>query len=202
MKRILTGLILVLAGSAASGELPTRDEVLNRFAEAVGGKEALQAREQLCYEGTIVQDLAWKDPAHIEVPFRACAEKTGRLLYVESADWADLPGTDSGDPNLKLRWLMHPEFALTVEEFFPELEVRHREMRAGRGVIVLAPKAMKFEYYALYFDEETGLLNHVGYHNDLKDWRMVNGVLFPHTFIFGRKGGHTTYQFERVGAKP
>jgi hypothetical protein len=47
-------------------------------------------------------------------------------------------------------------------------------------------------------DEETGLLNHVGYHNDLGDWRAVNGVKHPHRWAFGHKGGHTTYISEKI----
>ena len=108
---------------------------------------------------------------------------------MESADWADLPTEDTEELRAKLRWVMHPSFATQVEDFFPDLEVVRREVRDGRRVVVLAPAEMKFEYYALYFDEETGLLNHIGYHNELTDWREVDGVLCPHTFVFGRKGG-------------
>ena len=67
---------------------------------------------------------------------------------------------------------------------------------------VLAPRELPFEHYSLYFDVQTGLLNHVGYHNDLKDWREVEGVLLPRRWVFGRKGGHTTYVFEDFASGP
>ena len=203
MNRILWGMFsgLAMAGIAVAGELPTKDEVLNRFAEAVGGQEVFLERSEMCFEGTIVQDLSWTNPQHSETPFKACSDSEGQVRYVESGDWEDLPQVDSGEPRLKLRWIMHPRFPLVVEDYFPDLEVAGREFRDGRSVVVLAPEGMDLGNYALYFDEATGLLNHIGYHNDLKDWVEVDGVLFPHSFVFGRKGGHSTYRFERVVGK-
>jgi hypothetical protein len=183
---------------AAADDLPEVEQVLDRFVEAVGGRAALERIEVRRFRGTIVQDLTWKEPQHQETPFVAETGAGGRVRYAESADWADLPELDSGEPRRKLRWLMHPRFALVAEEFFPDLEVTGREVRGGRAVIVLAPEELPYEHYALYFDEETGLLNHIGYHNELPDWRNVDGVLFPGRIVFGRKGGHTTWVFEEV----
>jgi hypothetical protein len=198
--------LVLLLGSLnpiPAGDLPTTDEVLGRFIAAVGGREALESLEQRRVRGTIVQDLSWTDPQHQETPFIALADAAGVVLYAETQDWADLPAVDDGEPRRKLRWILHPRFALVVQEFFPALEVRGRERRAGRDLLVLAPQGLPFEHYALYFDEESGLLRHVGYHNDLEDWREVEGgVLMPGRWIFGRKGGHTTYVFEEVAGRP
>jgi hypothetical protein len=124
------------------------------------------------------------------------------VRYAESSRWEDLPGVDSGEPNRKLRWLMHPRFPLVVAEFFPELKVTGRETRDHRSVIVLTPGALPADHYALYFDEESGLLSHVGYYDDLRGWHRVDGVLFPERLVCSRKGGHTTYVFEEVASGP
>lgn len=195
---VATLLAVTCCPTAHAADLPTTEEVLDRFAEAVGGRAALEVIDVRHYRGRIVQDLTWKDPQHEEVPFVAEADGAGRVRYTESAEWDDLPALDTGEPRRKLRWLMHPGFALVVEEFFPELEVVGHEVRAGREVVVLAPAELPFEHYALYFDVETGLLNHMGYHNDVEDWHRVDGVLLPHRLVFGRKGGHTTYIFEEI----
>ncbi len=179
-------------------DLPDADAVLERFVEAVGGRAALESLDVRRFRGTIVQDLTWKEPTHQETPFVAEAYGDGGIRYAESADWADLPELDNGEPRRKLRWLMHPRFALVVGEFFPNLRVTGREVRNGRSVIVLAPRDLPYEHYALYFDEKAGLLRHVGYHNDVKDWQAFDGVLFPCRWVFGRKGGHTTYVFEQI----
>ncbi|UCF69254.1 MAG: hypothetical protein JSV80_08240 [Acidobacteriota bacterium] len=187
---------------AAAAELPTTQEVLDRFVEAVGGRQALEAIDVRHCRGMIVQDLTWKDPQHQETPFLAETDAEGCVLYAESADWTALPSLDTGEPRRKLRWIMHPRFALVIADFFPELAAAGREVRDGRNVIVLAPRDLPFEHYALYFDEETGLLNHIGYHNDLEQWSDYDGVLLPTRWIFGRKGGHTTYVFHEIANGP
>ena len=53
-------------------------------------------------------------------------------------------------------------------------------------------------YYALWFDRETGLLNQIGYHWNVKDYRPVDGVLVPHLIEEGRKGGVIRYQAEEI----
>jgi hypothetical protein len=199
---LVTVLLLTCGSTGLAGDLPSVDDVLERFIEAVGGQSALESATVRHYSGRIVQDLTWTDPQHTEVPFVAVADAEGLVRYAESAEWKDLPDLDNGEPRRKLRWLMHPRFALVVQEFFPGLEVRKREVRSGREVIVLAPSELPFEHYALYFDVETGLLSHVGYHNDVEEWRRTGDVLFPHRWVFGRKGGHTTYVFESVVTSP
>ena len=181
-----------------ASDLPDVDTVLERFVEAVGGRATLELIDARRFRGTIVQELSWKVPQHQETPFVAETNSGGRVLYAESPEWVDLPRFDNGEPRRKLRWLMHPRFALVVEQFFPGLQVAGREFRNGRSVIVLAPESLPYEHYALYFDEQTGLLNHIGYHNDIPDWRERDGVMFPTRMVFGRKGGHTTYLFDDV----
>lgn len=201
MKILLAILALGAAlGASAAEAPPTVQSVLDRFTAAVGGHPALEAIDVRHYRGTIIEDLSWKDPTHEETPFVAEADAAGRVRYAESEHWAELPDSNDTALGAKLHWLLHPHFAVCVEEFFPGLTISGREVRAGRNVVVLAPRDLDFAYYALYFDEETGLLNHVGYHNDLQDWRAENGVLFPHRWVFGRKGGHTTYVFAEIGS--
>ena len=199
MNRVITFVLsFLIVQAVAADELPGVGEVLGRFVEAVGGREALEAVDQRSCRGTIVQDLSWDEPQHRETPFIAVAGISGSVRYAETRDGSELPQEDAVELRRKLRWIFHPRFALVVEDYFPGLAVDRREMRAGRSVVVLVPKDLRPEFYSLYFDEQTGLLNHVGYHNDLGDWRAADGVLYPHRWMFGRKGGHTTYVFEQV----
>jgi hypothetical protein len=196
--------ITMIAPDPAPGPapLPGVDAVLERFVEAVGGARALERLTVRHCRGTIVQDLTWKEPTHEETPFVMEADAGGCVRYAESSAWADLPDTNAADLTIKMRWLMHPRYALAVEQFFPGLAVTGKEVRNGRTVVVLAPADRPFEHYALYFDAETGLLNHIGYHNDVTDWREENGVLVPHRVVFGRKGGHTTWVVEECRSGP
>ena len=200
MKKMIWAVMLVtaMAGQAAPQDLPDPEAVIQRFIEAVGGSQALEDRAGLGFEGVIIQDLTWTDPQHTETPFVAWAGLDGRVLYAEKANLEDLPGIDTGEPTGLLRFLMHPRFALMVQEFYPGLTQVTREVRDGRLVLVLGPGGENSWSHALYFDEGTGLLSHVGYHHDLQEWREAQGVLFPHAVVFGRKGGHTTYQFDKI----
>lgn len=205
--RNVTMILLVLLGLGTSSagpaaELPTTEEVLVRFVVAVGGREAMEEVHVRHYRGVIVQDLSWKEPRHQETPFVAESSSGGQVRYAEATSWLGLPTEDDGTPRDKLRWLIHPRFALVVEQFFPDLEVKGRELREGRSVIVLESGPLPREHYALYFDEESGLLAHIGYHTDLRDWRRVDDVLVPMRWVFGRKGGHTTYLVKEVGCGP
>ncbi|MCP4574009.1 MAG: hypothetical protein GY838_16745 [bacterium] len=199
---VLLATVLVTAAPTLAGDLPTVDSVLTHFITAVGGPDALNALEERHHQGAIIQDLTWTEPQHQETPFVATADTTGLVRYAETASWSDLPPNDATDLRTKLRWVFHPRFALVVEDFFPHLRVDRREVRDGRPTVVLVPRDLKPEHYSLYFDEETGLLTHLGYHNWLEDWREADGVLVPHRFVFGRKGGHTTYVWEEIAAGP
>lgn len=196
--------IAILAATAVSAgdELPTVEAVLDHFVTAVGGAEILNGVEERHYRGTIVQDLSWKEPAHQETPFLAAADADGHVRYAEVESWAELPAADAKDLRSKLRWIFHPRFALQVEEFFPNLRFSHCEEYQDGYLAVLVPQDLKPEYYSLYFDQTTGLLVQIGYHNWLRDWREVDGVLYPHEWVFGRKGGHTTYVWDEVATGP
>lgn len=191
-----------LAAPAGAEELPDARAVLDRFVEVVGSRAALERIETRHFRGTVIQDLAWKEPRHQERSFVAETHADGTVLYAESTERADLPALDTGEPGRKLRWLMHPRFALVVEDFFPDLRTVRREIREGRPVIVLQPASLPREHYSLYFDEFTGLLSHIGFYIDPLDWQETGGVLFPSRVVFGRKGGHTTWVFEEITALP
>jgi hypothetical protein len=190
------------APTAQAADLPTVEDVLARFVAAVGGKEALQNVDVRRSTGTIVQDLSWTDPTHQETPFVVVADSDRNIRYAESRNWADADATAGADLRAKLRWLFHPRYALIVQDFFPDLAVNEVQERNGRQVVVLSSPDQQFSYFALYFDLETGLLNHIGYHNEILEYRWVDGVRYPHRVVFGRKGGHTTYVFQDVTVEP
>lgn len=205
MKRFtLTLMIWILAPWAGvkAEEWPSATGVLENFVAAVGGERALAARDSIRFTGIIVEEIEGREPSRTSTPFRAVGRADGSLRYAESETWSDLPAVDTGEPSKKLRWLMHPRFALVLPEFFPGLEVVRREARDGRPFVVMVPAVGKFAHDALYFEESSGLLQHLGYFIDLRDWRPEGGVLFPHEIVFSRKGGHTTYRFDKVQAFP
>lgn len=207
MARLMMALLVLGAGYAFADVPVAEDEVtvegvLARFVAAVGGADALGMVTERYSRGTIVQDLTWTDPRHQEIPFVAYCDVDWNVRYAQKPDWAALSEVGDGGLQDKLCWLMHPCYALVVEDEFPDLELVDVSERDGRRVAVLCSADQKFAYHALYFDLETGLLSHIGYHNDVTDYRDVGGILYPHRVVFGRKGGHTTYAWEEIRIGP
>ena len=98
----------------------------------------------------------------------------------------------------KMAWLIDPQNALRIGEYFPGLEVASERALDDRWVYVVESSELDPTHYALSFDVETGILLGVGYYWYLHDYREVDGVRFPHRVIMSRKGGSSTFVFDLV----
>lgn len=92
---------------------------------------------------------------------------------------------------LKVAWLANPQNALLVKEYFPNLTVKLGVAYKRRAAYVLESSELDRAYYALYFDKATGLLVQIGHYWELRDYRRIDGVMFPHRIVMSRKGGAT-----------
>jgi len=208
---------MVLASAAVVGAEPdvTVDTVVNRYITALGGREAIEQLQTRECTGRVTSDLTARQPAIYDShTFRIRARATHEYLW---DDLKDGPGRTSGfdgtqgwtqtecglrpDDKVgtgKIEWLANPQNALRIKEYFPGLTFAGTDWADGRECYVLAPADRKPLYYSLYFDIETGLLVWFGDRWVVTDYREVDGVLFPHKIVAGRKGGSTTYVFESV----
>ena len=212
-------LLILLAVPIVVGQteevLPTVDQVLKRYVEAIGGSEAIEKLTSRDCRGQLTHDLSSrKPPVHEEVQFsmiskvpNCCLLMFNRAGQIKRAGfdgtvgWRQRDGKISVDESVgrdKLAWLINPQNAQHIEEYFPELFVGGTEVLGNKTVVVLEPVNLDKTYFALYFDTETGLLVRIGYYWNLKDYRPVDGVLFPHRIVTSRKGGTSTYDFHRV----
>jgi hypothetical protein len=216
-------LVVVLATIAAvSGiggdrqdTLPTADQVIERYIAVMGGRDAIGKLTTRVCTGRVTTDLTSREipllemhtfEAHTKIPRSflsvtytdAGVERMGfdgevgwlkDKCGVREHEWA---GRD------KLAWLLNPQSALRIEEYFPDLAVTGRE-QLGRGAayVVETPERRR-AHYALYFDLESGLLVRIGYYWELQDYREVDGGKFPFRISTSRKGGSTTYDFHEV----
>jgi hypothetical protein len=99
--------------------------------------------------------------------------------------------------NNKLAFLLNPQGPLMIERYFPN--PRMTGTWDYDGVLYYkVENDLKFEYYTLYFEVETGMLTRIGYHWYLDDFRPVDGVMVPGVVYQGRKGGSTNLYFENV----
>ena len=194
--------------------LPSVDQVLERYVDAVGGREAIGSKSTRVSLGRMVHDLHWRMPPHEVVPMAGYASSSGKILIVEHTSegirgegfdgevtWVqDASGVETrSDPIWpKMAWLMEPQGALRLEDYFAGLEVTARENVDGRVLYVLEPDGLDRAHYALYFDAETGLLVRIGYYWELKDYREVDGLYLPLRIDMSRKGGSSTLILDSV----
>jgi len=226
MKRyVAAGLALLIAvfvvppataqqAEAKSDTLPTVDQVLERYIEAIGGPEAIKKLTTRICKGYQVTDLPLRKPPFEVIPLKTYAKIPNRSLVVEhtpgevkraafdgNVGWKqDADGIKrTEDPiRSKFAWLLNPQNALRIKEYFPGLSLSGTEQIGESTVYVLEPAGLDKAHFALHFDVETGLLIRIGYYWVLKDYREVDGVKFPFCISMSRKGGKSTYIFDEV----
>jgi outer membrane lipoprotein-sorting protein len=204
-----------LPARTESGKTITVEQVLQRYIEAVGGREAIaKLTTRVCNIREVTNLPTWDPPVFDTSDFETYTKSPNRFLMVShSAEGIEKRGFDGEITwiqnkdsvrqddeaiRLKLAWLLNPQNALHIREYFPELVLDTTDKTAGQNVYALQPANLDKAYYALHFDAKSGLLIRIGYYWDLRDYRKVDGVLFPHRIEMSRKGGSTTYEFIEV----
>jgi len=213
---VALGILSLAAGeaSATSDALPTAGQVIERYIEALGGRDAIERLSTRICVGRSITDLERTPPIYEVIPLLAYSKVPRSLLVVErkadgmrcegfdgTAGWVQDAGgirAEGQSLGLALTWLINPQNALRLSEYFPGLEVTAEDYVEGRAVYVLEPAGMDRVYYSLHFDTVTGLLLRIGYYVTLEDYRQVDGVTFPFRVACSRKGGSTTYAFDLV----
>jgi hypothetical protein len=198
--------------SVAAENLPTVEQILERYIDAVGGRAALEKLEtRVCIGKAITDLLSRKQPIYESHYFKAISKIPGSCyteewtdggIFIEGYDgnigWAkDRCGVrvDERIGKWRLNWLLNPQNALRIEEYYPDLEIKGITRARDMDVYSLESPAL---HRPLFFDTATGLLVGFGHNWEIHDYREVDGVLFPHRVIMSRKGGSTMYEFDEV----
>ena len=98
--------------------------------------------------------------------------------------------------DVRFAWLIDPQSALRTREYFPGMKLRGSARLGDRLTYVVDIDDDRL--HALYFDAESGLLVRLGYNRELRDYRDVDGVVVPFRVAQSRKGGSSTYVFDRI----
>lgn len=203
---------LAMAGGPAAPE--SAEQVIERYIEAVGGREAVEGLSTRTLTGYLIDDLSWHEPP-VDSQRLVCRAGSDNRYVVEytgregtelegfdgEAGWRlDFEGVLHSNPDAessKLAWLVNPHHALCISEYFPNPKLEGTREVEGR-VCYAVGNDRPVEYYTLYFDTETGLLHAIGWHWLFDEYREVDGVKLPHRIVCGRKGGSSTYVFESI----
>ncbi len=197
---------------AGRDTLPSVDRILARYLEAVGGRDPVERCTTRVVVGRVVTDLPSRDPpVHEEslVEIRS-AVPDGFVLTEHtpagvrwdgydgevrwSADEAGITRLDRVD--VRFAWLVNPQNVLRLRTFFPRMTLRGTRDVKGRTAYVIDIDGDRS--HALFFDAESGLLVRLGYNREVGDYHEVDGVLVPFRLSYSRKGGSSTYLFEKI----
>jgi predicted O-methyltransferase YrrM len=203
--------VLVGKKTAASfAALPTLDWILDKYILALGGRAAIAELKTRVGTGRFVDDLSWTDPRIQTYPLKALAkvpDKWVTSLQVSKGTeqngfdgkigWKVNPDRIERDDRMSRSWLgylLNPQGALRIQDYFPGMILKKKEMLSGRPVYAVKNKTEKI----LYFDVETGLLNWIGNAWELRNYRKVDGVQFPFHISTSRKGGESYFAFDTI----
>jgi predicted O-methyltransferase YrrM len=209
--------ITVLLGEQTAGtyeELPTLQTVVRRYIEAVGGQEILsRLRTRVC-EGHFVDDLSWQEPrikSHALKAFAQIPDMWMTLVQTEKGSeqngYDGIVGwklnADRIERNDRARWswlgfLLNPQGALFIQDYFPGLKLAGSEIRGEQEVFVVESSSGDGPQNRLTFDADTGLLVRIDQHWEITDYREVDGIQFPFKIATTRKGGESYFAFEKV----
>ncbi len=199
--------------------LPTASQLLDRYAEALGGATAIQNIASRMGKGSIsTSGKSVSAEVFIRSPekwalVRHLPEGDSVAAFNGQAGWFAIPGRPARD--MQPRDIASAEmdadlqFPLHIQRFFPELRVEYPENVGERETYVLfgikeGRPAAKF-----YFDEQSGLLVRVirygdsplGFNPsevDYGDYRKVDGVHVPFLVTFSEPGNRWTIRFDDI----
>ncbi len=197
-RRVFQSIVVLMAVSfpAYAAELPTLDQVLERYVVALGGREAIAMLDSRTIIGERIDDRPHQGP-RVETPFEARADTSTSWTLVFHEAAGDVGEIGDSSKSTKLAFIFNPRAPLQLEKYFPNPRLTGTWEYDGI-LYYKVENDLKFEYYTLYFEVETGMLTRIGYHWLLEDYRQVDGVLIPFIVVQGRKGGSTSLYFKTV----
>jgi hypothetical protein len=179
---------------------PTVAQLLNHYAEALGGRDKVMALKSRRFAGTLVSSTGEKMPVEVvqAPPFSVRGEFKSKTPVLQGFDgkdsWTsrgDGPAQDTGEDPDQLMVATDFYRQLEPERYLHDLKVTGEEPVHGKRAWVIAGTTDRRSRVKLYFDAESGLLLRVweglytvlGYIPEVfeySDYRDVGGVKEPY----------------------
>ena len=206
-------------GAEVHANLPTGDQILDKYLAAVGGADALMKIKTRVQKGTI--DAMGKQSA-IEV-YSEAPNKRVSIAHMNGGSsvtafngevgWLTIPGgahrmTTAERESAAIDAQMY--FAARVREMYKEFHVRPGEEINGRATYLVAAEATQgHPAIQMYFDQETGLLLRLIRYTqtalgknpaeaDYADYKETDGVKVAYRWTLVRPNGAFTIHIDQV----
>lgn len=204
---------------AVASEQAAIDQILNRYEEATGGKEAIAAIKSYKLEGTF--DLAgitgtiegWQKEPKTLVVLKFPRGGTLKKGFDGDTHWFQTPiGTFTDNRQEEIAKLERDAEAYStgkIRSQFDTMKLEHKARLSGREMHVIEGKPVKGPAEKLYFDVNTGLLARwdmarrdqnrtVFVKVHLDDYREVSGVKTPFKVRFGYESFNLIIQVDKL----
>lgn len=209
------------AGSLKPGGLPTADELIDKYIQALGGAEAMGKVTSRTEKGTLSIangpqfpiDLFAKAP-NMRVSFMHTPRGDSITAFDGKTAWLDNPGSEAGKLDAAnteaVKLDAEFNFAVRIRQIFNQLRVSRPEKVKDREANVLFALQQGQPPVRLYFDKESGLLVRLVRYADTPlgrlptqidygDYRDSGGVKIPYRWTIARPPrGRFTIQVEQV----
>jgi hypothetical protein len=180
-------------------QVPTVDQVLQRFVSALGGEKELEKIHSMTFRGTIeLPDFKangttaeyFEEPDHFAAVTDLRSHGTTKLVCDGRECWQEDPKNGitpvTGDALADMQRRADIRWNLKLHEFYPNLELKGRELVGGEDAWKLEASLGNYTF-DLFFSVKTGLLirfdtdQHIADGNSsvsITDYRPVDKVLF------------------------
>jgi photosynthetic reaction center cytochrome c subunit len=206
-------------GEEAHANLPTADQILDRWLAAVGGAEALKKIKTRVQKGTIdAMGMHYPIEVYSEAPDKRVSishPKGGSSVtaFNGQVGWLSIPGgvhrmTTTERESAAIDAQMY--FPAKVREFYKEFQVHPgEEINQLPTYLVAAPATPGHPAIRMYFDQQTGLLLRlIRYAEtalgknpaqvDYADYKETDGVKIPYHWTLVRPNGAFTIKVDQV----
>lgn len=200
------------------GGLPTIDEILQRYVEALGGRRAIENILTRVLTGTLTQEHGDRNQEKSILPAEVTAAASDRWkLVLKTAGGAQQMGYDGKNgwiqdtenvrkdgkmARSRLAFLFHPHGPVHFRDYFSPLDLQMKIGSRGQGEYWIKTRDSAGKEQSLVFDVQTGLLTRLGEDIEVKDYRRDAGVLHPVEIVITRNGLISTYLFPTIMVNP
>jgi tetratricopeptide (TPR) repeat protein len=205
--------------SSLTASLPTADQIIDHYVQAIGGATAIEKiisrvaiGTETINEKSIGIEVLDRDPKK-QVFIRHNPGGDNVTGFNGQEGWSSAPGRPIRDmrgsdlDDAEMDADLH--FPLHIKQMFVELHVEYPEKGGDREAYVISATRAGKPPVKLYFDEESGLLLRVVRYAesplglvptrmDYGDYRDVDGVQVPFRTIIARPDRSSTIQMEKV----
>lgn len=209
-------------GEEAKPNLPTAQEIVEKYVAAIGGKAALGKLTSLTEKGTMSGfggrsmpiDIYTKAPgdrtsiAHMQMGESVTAvNQQGGWLGMGNRPPREMSTADANGYRLEAAFALVP----SLDQLFEKLRVVRQEKIGDRDTLLVVGIKQEEPPVRMNFDQQSGLLVRLTRYTqtalgrnpvqiDFADYRDLDGVKIPYRWTLGRPNGSFTIQVEQAQA--